>query len=174
MPDRTPNSATAASPQSQDKIPPVSPMTRGTVLAFDFGLKRIGVAVGELEVKQANPHSVISTELSDARFEAIAKLLNEWRPVHLVVGLPAHDDADDTPGESREHSMAARCERFANQLRGRFGLGVTLVDERYTSVDAEEQLMQLGKDWRTRKALLDAVAAQLILQDFFDGYNASN
>lgn len=135
---------------------------RGTLLAFDFGLARIGVAVGELETRHANPLLTVHEEASAARFAVIARLLDEWKPVALVVGLPGHLDG-------REHELAPRCRRFANQLHGRFGIPVHLVDERLSSAAAERQLHDAGlSGWQARKPVLDAVAAQLILQHFLD------
>jgi putative Holliday junction resolvase len=136
---------------------------RGTVLGFDFGLKRIGVAVGELETRHAGVLEVIAAEAAEARFQAIGRLMEEWRPVGAVVGLPCHDDG-------REHPMEARCRRFANQLHGRYGIPVALVDERYSSHAADALLAGRGLDWRARKNLLDALAAQLILQDYLDAH----
>lgn len=133
----------------------------GTVLAFDFGLKRIGVAVGETLIKRANALTTIEAESNEARFAGIARLIDEWRPAQLVVGLPfALDGA--------EHEMTTRCRRFANQLYGRFGLPVALVDERLTSATAESELRESGGGWRGRKRKIDALAAQYILQDYFD------
>ncbi|MBI2308057.1 MAG: Holliday junction resolvase RuvX [Rhodocyclales bacterium] len=134
---------------------------QGTVLAFDFGEKRIGVAVGEPLLQQAHPLTVIHAHASAERFAAIAALIAEWQPTHLVVGMPG--TADGSP-----HALAPRCTRFANQLHGRFGLPVSLADERLTSVEAEARLRETGHNARSAKAHLDAVAAQLILQTYFD------
>ena len=121
---------------------------RGTVLAFDFGLKRIGVAVGEAELRTAHPLPAVS------RLEEIQLLVNEWRPARLVVGLPVR--------EAGGHPLAKRVERFARQLEGRFHLPVARVDERFTSVEAESRLRG------ARKKAVDSVAAQLILEQYFD------
>ena len=138
----------------------------GTLLAFDFGEKRIGVAVGEPRLKQAHPLITIRSERNDERFSAISKLIAEWQPVRLIVGHPL--SADGTP-----HEMTARCTRFANQLRGRFNLPVSEIDERYTSTDAASMLHDAGLDGRKAKNHLDCVAAQLILQGYFDASNDS-
>lgn len=141
---------------------------RGTVLGFDFGLVRLGVAVGELETRQASALTTIAEEINDRRFAAIGKLLAEWRPVALVVGVPCHLDGS-------AHAMTARCRRFANQLHGRFALPVREVDERLSSVAADTALEQAGdRRWEDRKARVDAVAAQIILQDFLDGIKHAN
>jgi putative Holliday junction resolvase len=140
---------------------PLAAPPSGTVLAFDFGEKRIGVATGETLLKQAHPLTTIHGEANDVRFAAIEALLKEWRPVLLVVGMPTA--IDGTP-----HAMSARCTRFANQLRGRFGLPVAFADERFSSLDAGERLRETGHSAKSAKQHLDAVAAQLILQTFFD------
>jgi len=136
-------------------------MSRGSVLAFDFGLKRIGVAVGDRETRMAHPLETVHGEANDVRFRRIAELLGEWQPDTLVVGLPM-----SLAGE--EHDMSRRCRRFANQLHGRFGLPVELVDERMTSLAAETRLRETRLDGRARKAVLDSVAAQEILQSYLD------
>jgi putative Holliday junction resolvase len=123
----------------------------GCILAFDFGLKRIGVAVGNTMLKQAQALSIISAASNDAKFEAIAKLIQEWQPVLCVVGLPMHPDG-------AAHEMTVRCQRFANQLQGRYGVNTALVDERYTSA------MFKAKQGEH----IDDQAAALILQQYFD------
>lgn len=132
-----------------------------TVLAFDFGTRRIGVAVGNSLVRVAHPLTTIAGEANAARFDRIAALVDEWRPAVLVVGRPVHADG-------REHEMTARAERFARQLEGRFGLGVARVDERFTTVGADAELVAAGVRGSGRKAARDQVAAQLILQSWFD------
>jgi putative Holliday junction resolvase len=121
-----------------------------TVLAFDFGLKRIGVAVGEPELGTAHPLPPIAAP----GFSTIEKLVAEWHPAQLVVGLPV--------AEVGEHALAKRVERFARQLEGRFHLPVRRVDERFTSVEAESRLRG------TKNQSIDSVAAQLILEQYFD------
>jgi putative Holliday junction resolvase len=123
-------------------------MTDATLLAFDFGVRRIGVALGTTRLGTARPLTTIDAEGNDERFAAIGALIDEWRPDRLVVGVPLH--ADGTP-----HEMTARARRFARQLEGRYALPVVEVDERHTTELA-------------RTALRDAVAAQLILQAYLD------
>ena len=158
-----PDAAAAACPAQPS--PPVrsTPLPlRGTLLGFDFGLARIGVATGELETGQASALTTVHAESDSARFQAIAALIAEWRPVALVVGIPTHLDGS-------AHALTARCRRCANQLHGRFGLPVLPCDERLSSVAAEAELSSAGvKHWRARKPVLDAVAARLILQTFLD------
>jgi putative Holliday junction resolvase len=133
-----------------------------TLLGFDFGLARIGVAVGETETGHAHALAVIAAEANVARFAAIEALLAEWKPAALIVGLPLHLDGT-------EHAMTVRCRRFANQLQGRYGLPVALVDERLSSAAAEEHLREAGHGgWRSQKPLLDAAAAQIILLQYLE------
>ena len=134
---------------------------RGTVLAFDFGTSKIGVAVGDWETRMAHPLEVIRGEANDPRFARIGALIAEWRPSHLVTGLPLSLDGE-------EHDLSRRARRFANQLHGRFNLPVTLVDERLTSVEADARLREAGLNAAGRKQVEDSVAAQQILQDHFD------
>ncbi|SMF40371.1 Holliday junction resolvase RuvX [Pseudogulbenkiania subflava] len=136
-------------------------MPDGTTLAFDFGERRIGVAMGETLLGIAHPLITIDTEITDQRFAAIGKLIDEWRPAQLVVGLPVH--ADGT-----EHDLTRLARRFANRLKGRFGLPVWLVDERHTSLIAESLLNEAGVRGRKQKPALDQVAAQAILQTWFE------
>jgi putative Holliday junction resolvase len=124
-----------------------------TVLGFDFGLKRIGVAVGNTLLRQAQPLTVIMAATNDAKFNAIGALIHEWRPARCVVGLPSHPDG-------AEHEMTVRCRRFANQLNGRFGVATVLVDERYSSAVISQQ----------RGQVIDAEAAAIILQQYFNEY----
>jgi len=133
------------------------------VMAFDFGVKRIGVAIGETLIASARPLAIIEDESNDRRFAAIGKLIAEWQPARLVVGLPRHVDGSD-------HAFAARCERFARQLAGRFGLPVEFVDERFSSCAATSQLAGEGAGHRAR---VDAAAAAIILQDWFDQHENS-
>ena len=123
--------------------------SRGTVLAFDFGLKRIGVAVGEPELRTAHPLPAVS------RFQQIEHLVDEWKPSSLVVGRP-------TSAQGAAHKMTRQAEDFARRLEKRFKLPVTRVDERYTSVEAESMLRGV------KNKAVDSVAAQLILEQYFD------
>ena len=135
----------AALPRTVAIVPAV---IEGVALAFDFGTRRIGVAIGNGVTREARP---LQTILSDARtrWPAIAALIAEWQPQQLVVGVPRHPDG-------AAHEMTARCERFANQLAGRFRLPVARVDERYSSAAAGA-----GQG-------IDARAAAVILQQWFD------
>jgi putative Holliday junction resolvase len=130
------------------------------VLAFDFGEKRIGVAVGDLGLRIAHPLTTIRAEDNATRFAEIAKLIAEWRPARLVVGLPMH--ADGT-----EHEVSRLARRFAQRLEGRFGVPVALVDERLTSRAAESRMRESGVREDKIKASLDAAASQEILESYF-------
>lgn len=143
-----------------------SPLT-GAVLAFDFGEKRIGVAIGEWQLRQAHPLTTIHGEANAVRFAAISALIDEWQPRTLVVGRPISLDGS-------AHAMTARCQRFANQLRGRFRLTVDHADERLSSIEAQERLRAAGHNSRSAGKHLDAVAAQLILQGYFDGIGSDD
>lgn len=145
--------------QSLPVAPPV-PAT-GTVLAFDYGSKRLGVAVGECALRMAHPLTTIEGEAAAPRFAAIATLVAEWKPALLVVGLPVH--MDGTP-----HDMTSRAARFARQLEGRFNLRVVQVDERLSSRVATGLLHEAGLDTRRQRPVRDQVAAQRILQSWFD------
>ena len=133
-----------------------------TVLCFDFGEQRIGVAVGEHLLASANPLVTIDNESNEIRFEAISKLVKEWQPKLLIVGLPLSLDGAET-------SVTQLCKKFARRLNGRFNLPVMLIDERYSSVEASDILNQSGIKGRAQKEMLDQVAAQTILQSYFDG-----
>jgi putative Holliday junction resolvase len=124
-----------------------------TILGFDFGLKRIGVAVGNSILRQASPLTIITAATNDDKFSAIAKLVADWEPDLAIVGLPLHPDG-------AEHEMTVRCRRFANQLHGRYGLEIVLVDERYSSAVLTQ----------ARGEFIDDAAAAIILQQYFDDF----
>jgi len=136
------------------------PADPATVLAFDFGTRRIGVAVGNTVTRTARALTTVSGPTEDARLEAIRGLVDEWQPQRLVVGVPLH--ADGTP-----HAMTARAQRFARELASRFGIDVALADERHTTELAQSALDEAGAG-RKGRATRDAMAAQLILQGYLD------
>jgi putative Holliday junction resolvase len=142
-----------------------SASTAGTILAFDFGTRRIGVAVGEPSTSLAHPLVTIAEERRDARFAAIGKLIEEWRPTLLVVGVPTHADGS-------EHALTVRARRFARQLEGRYGVAVALADERYTTRSAAEALTAAGVSTRNQRGVRDQFAAQLILQNYLDQHRS--
>lgn len=128
-------------------------MPEKTLLAFDYGTKKIGVAIGNTLTRQARPLQILWPVTKEQRFAAIAALLEEWQPDLVVVGLPLATDGS-------EQYASMRCRRFANQLRGRFGLEVVLVDERGSSMEAQEMLGKHVAD--------DSVAAMVILRRYLD------
>lgn len=144
------------------RVPRLPPPARiGTVLAFDFGEKRIGVAVGDFETGLAHSLSTLRVEDNRSRFAAIAALIEEWRPTCLVVGLPAH--ADGT-----EHRVSGLCRRFARRLEGRFGIRTHLADERFSSQAAQSALRDAGVRGAKLKAAIDQAAAREILMRYFE------
>jgi putative Holliday junction resolvase len=120
-----------------------------TILAFDFGLKRIGVAVGEPELRTAHPLPAVS------RFDEIQSLIAQWQPAALLVGRP-------TSVQGEPHAMTRLAEDFARRLERRFKLPVARVDERFSSVEAESRLRGI------KRKNIDSVAAQLLLEQYFD------
>ena len=122
------------------------------VMAFDYGTRRIGVAVGNTLTKLGQPLKTITEPNTDVRFKVIQDLIKEWQPNRLVVGLPCHPDGT-------EHEMSQKARRFGNQLSGRFQLPVDWVDERYTSA-----VLEGDPDMRDN---LDAQSAALILEQYF-------
>ena len=132
---------------SRASAPALDPTPR-SFLAFDFGMRRTGVATGNTVTRQAQPLQTVAVS-GDARLAAIERLIVQWQPDELVVGVPCHPDG-------APHENTARARRFARQLRGRFGLPVHEVDERYTTTEA-----------RSRGAQdLDAASAAIILDQF--------
>ena len=129
------------------------------MLAFDYGTRRVGVACGNTLTRSATPLAAIAAE-GEARFAAIARLVAEWRPDALVVGVPRHPDG-------AAHDMTRRAERFARQLHGRFGLTVHHVDERYSTTEAHALLGAGRGD-------IDAVSAAVILEQFLNSMPISD
>jgi putative Holliday junction resolvase len=126
-----------------------------TILAFDYGTRRVGVAVGNTEIRASQALKAVAATNADVLFREIDSLLKEWLPNQLVVGLPTHPDG-------AEHEMTQKARRFGNQLQGRFNLPVAWVDERYTSVVLEGDPEMHDN--------LDAHSAALILEQFFAEY----
>jgi putative holliday junction resolvase len=137
------------------------PQRAQTLLAFDFGTRFVGIAVGDTETRSAHPLEMIDAEDNATRFARIRALVDEWRPARFVVGLPLSPDG-------AENDMTRRARRFAKQLEGRFRLTVEMVDERLSSASAEELLASMGRGGRNRKNDSHALAAQIILQDLLN------
>ena len=127
-----------------------------TVMAFDYGTRRIGVAIGNTLTQTGQPIQIIAENGVDARFGLIEALIQEWQPDQLVVGLPCHPDG-------APHEMTVKAKRFGNQLYGRFHLPVDWVDERYSSV-----VLEGNPDMRDN---VDAQSATLILKQYFQEKN---
>jgi putative Holliday junction resolvase len=129
-----------------------------TLLGFDFGVRRIGVSLGNTLTGDARPLAIVDAVPVDRRFERIAALLREWAPARLVVGRPLDEDGAET-------ETTRRTDRFANQLRGRFGLPVERVDERFSSREAQAIIASA----KGRPQDEDGVAAAVILGQYLDG-----
>ena len=138
-------------------MPDFAAPASGGCLAFDFGETRIGAAQGDCRIRIAHPIATITGNSNDEKFARIAALIQEWQPENLIVGLPVHIDGS-------EHALTRLARKFGHRLNGRF----RLVDERLSSVYAEELLRENGVRGRKQKPVLDQVAAQAILQSFFD------
>lgn len=120
------------------------------IMAFDFGLARTGVALGNTLVREARPIGIIHAKTNEERWQAIAALVEEWKPDVFVVGVPRH-------GDGSANDLTARCERFARQISGRFCRPSHCVDERFSSVAVEQ-----GRE------KIDDQAAAVILQQYFE------
>ncbi len=136
-----------------------------TVMAFDFGERRIGVAVGNSVTRTAMPVATLHVESNADRLARVAELVAEWQPSRFVIGEPRHSDG-------RPHEMAHLARKFGNRLREQFRLPVEFEDETLSSVAAAEALDRQGVFGEKRRGRLDAVAAQIILQRFFDRWAA--
>ena len=132
-----------------------------TILAFDFGERYVGVAVGDTETRIANPLLMFQAASGERRLAEVAALVREWRPERLLVGLPFAMDG-------REHDMTRRARRFARQLQSRFGLPVELADERLSSAAADEALREMSGGGRKHKHATHALAASIILQGYLN------
>ena len=135
-----------------------------TVIAFDFGLKRTGVAVGNTLTGSASPERTLQSHNEQPNWEAITALFEEWRPEQLVVGMPIELDGSENP-------LKKRIDRFCNQLNGRYNLPVDQENEQFTSIEAAERLKQLRQSGRKRKIEkedIDKVAASIILESWME------
>ncbi|MEE8482769.1 MAG: Holliday junction resolvase RuvX [Acidiferrobacterales bacterium] len=131
-------------------------MAATNLLGFDYGEKTIGVAVGNSNSGQAHPLSTVRVIRGRVEWDEISKLINEWVPVALVVGLPLNMDGSDNP-------VTPKARKFGNRLNGRYNLPVHMVDERLTTRDARTQLYSAGVVEKRHKPVLDKLAAQSIL-----------
>ncbi len=142
---------------------PAAAPARRVALGFDFGRARIGVAVGEAVTGAARPLRALPTRQQRPDWDAIGRLIQEWRPDWLVVGVPRH--ADDTASTVTEAAL-----RFSHQLQGRFHLPVATIDERLSSWEAEQRWFEAaaGRRRRNNDPALDAQAAAVILESWFN------
>jgi putative holliday junction resolvase len=133
------------------------------LIGFDFGMKRIGVAVGQTVTQTARPLDTIQAKEGVPNWNAITKLIGKWLPDALVVGIPLNMDGTD-------QTISHHARDFANSLRERYQLPVHEMDERLTTKDARERLFTTGGYKALQDGQVDRVAAQLILQNWFEEY----
>jgi putative Holliday junction resolvase len=132
-----------------------------TVLGFDYGTKSIGVAIGQSITASASPLFAIKAVDGIPNWDDIDKLLKEWQPQLVVVGLPLNMDGT-------EQEMTQRARKFANRISGRFSVKVATQDERLTTADAKARLFELGGFKALTKGQVDAVSAVLIIESYFE------
>ena len=141
----------------------------GLLLGFDFGLRQIGVSVGQTLTASARPLCILDAKSGQPNWQQVTALIDEWMPDYLVVGLPLHMDGS-------EGASAQSARKFAARLHGRFGCRVELQDERLSSIEARSQLKNMhttnGNSARVAHNKIDAVAAALILQSWLDSGNS--
>ncbi len=130
-----------------------------TVMAFDFGLRQIGVAVGNCLLETSQPLDIVRARDGVPDWRSIEALLQEWQPDLLLIGDPLNMDGTDS-------DLGARAQKFSRRLHGRFGLAVALVDERLTSFEAKQTLQAQGHKGNYKNQPADSVAAELILQSW--------
>ncbi len=133
----------------------------GNIIGFDFGQKRIGVAIGNNISKSAQALITIESASNNQKFEAIQKIMDEWQPVSIVVGVPFNVDGS-------EHKVTNLCKKFAKQLEQKYALPIHLIDERYTSIEASYEIQDKKIDLKKKKLLIDQIAAKIILQSYLD------
>ena len=136
-------------------------MQNQTVLAFDFGTKSIGVAIGQSITGTAAPLSALKANDGIPNWETIEKLIEQWQPSGLLVGLPLNMDGT-------EQEITQRAKKFANRLHGRYGLNVVTHDERLSTVDAKARLFDLGGFKKLSKDKVDSVSACLIYESWLE------
>ncbi len=135
--------------------------TNGNILAFDFGEKKIGVAVGNSITKSAHPLDTIRKIKKVERNQIIDTLLKEWEPNIVVVGLPLNEDGSDS-------RLTGLARKFAEKIQNRSKIKTVMVDERYSSVEAKMLIQNSTKNISKGSLLIDQIAAQIILDSYFD------
>ncbi len=138
-------------------------MSVKTLLGFDFGTKSIGVAIGQQLTGTARPLAAIKAQDGVPDWNVLEKLLKEWQPDLVVVGLPLNMDGTEQP-------LTARARKFANRLHGRFGVAVELQDERLSTVEARAGLFETGGYRALTKGKVDSGSAVIILESWFDNH----
>ncbi len=141
-------------------------MPNGTLLGFDFGMKRIGVAVGQLITHTASPLHTIAAKQGTPDWDKVDQVIQEWRPIALVVGIPLNMDGTTQP-------ITQHAKHFAKLLQQRYHLPVHHVDERLTTREAREQIFSSGGYQALQKSAIDSVAAQIILQAWLSSQNST-
>jgi putative Holliday junction resolvase len=136
-------------------------MTIKSLLAFDYGTKNIGVATGQTITRSANAQAQLKARDGVPDWAQIEKLLQEWQPDLVLVGLPLNMDGS-------ESELSTRARKFANRLHGRFGVKVELVDERLSSFEAKGEVMKQGGSRHYKHDPVDSIAARLILESWFE------
>ena len=134
------------------------------IIAFDFGLARIGVAVGQPITQTASPLDTLKAKDGTPDWFLVEKLLKQWQPSKVLVGEPFNMDGSD-------QNITERARKFANKIHGRFGVQVEMVDERLSSAAAREELFEYGGYKKLQKSQIDSVAAALILESWFTHFN---
>ncbi len=132
------------------------------VIAFDFGLKRTGVAVGNTVIGSATPECTLISKDELPDWNAITKLFEEWKPAQIVVGMPIELDGGENP-------LKKRIDRFCNQIQGRYNIAVDQENEQFTSIEAAQRLKQLRQSGRKQKITkdeVDKIAASIILENW--------
>ena len=137
----------------------VSTKTR-TILAFDFGLRQIGVAVGNTQLQNTQSVAIVNARNGKPDWQALEKIMREWQPDLLVVGDPLNMD-----GSASE--MSVRAQKFANRLHGRWGTAIEMADERLSSFEAKQSMREQGHRGDYKARPIDSYAAELILQTWF-------
>lgn len=134
------------------------------VIAFDFGLKRTGVAVGNTLMGSATPECTLNSKDEKPDWDKITELFSEWHPTQIVVGMPTELDGSENP-------LKKRIERFCNQIRGRYNIPVDQENEQFTSIEAAQRLKQLRQSGRKKKVSkdeVDKIAAAIILENWME------
>lgn len=132
------------------------------VIAFDFGLKRTGVAVGNTVIGSATPECTLTSKDESPDWDGISRLIEEWKPTQIVVGMPMELDGSENP-------LKKRIERFCNQIQGRYNVAVDQENEQFTSLEAAQRLKQLrqsGRKQKVSKDEVDKIAASIILENW--------